>query len=191
MHLLQFSRWILVFLLLAPVSPALADEEQEEEKKPANLKHALAKGKGSVFFRYRYETVTDDAVGEKRAHASTLRTVVSYETLPFKRLNFYIEAENVSVIGNDQLFNNLGAGEKNNGVTDRPVVADPELTAITGAYVQAALPDTTAILGRQEINQDIQRFIGAVGWRQHHQTFDAIYVRNKSIPDTLVSYSFS
>jgi len=76
----------------------------------------------------------------------------SATTLPFKGLNFYIEAENVSVIGDDQLYNNVGAGEKNNGVSDRPVVADPALTAITGAYVKAALPDTTIKLGRQEIN---------------------------------------
>ncbi len=190
MRILQFSRWILVFLLLTPVSPAFGDEEQEDEKKPEDLKQALAKGKGSVFFRYRYETVTDDAVGDKRAHASTLRTIVSYETLPFKGLNFYIEAENVSVIGDDQLYNNAGAGEKNNGVSDRPVVADPALTAITGAYVKAALPDTSILFGRQEINQDIQRFIGAVGWRQHHQTFDAINARNESIPNTAVSYAF-
>lgn len=79
MRILQFSRWIFVFLLLSPVSPAFGDEEQEDEKKPENLKQALAKGKGSVFFRYRYETVTDDAVADKRAHASTLRTVVSYD----------------------------------------------------------------------------------------------------------------
>ncbi len=190
MRIIQFSRWILVCLLLTPVAPAFGDEEQEEEKKPENLKQALAKGKGSVFFRYRYETVTDDAVGDKRAHASTLRTVVSYETLPFKGLNFYIEAENVSVIGDDELYNNAGAGEKNNGVRDRPVVADPGLTAITGAYVKAALPETAFKFGRQEINQDIQRFIGAVGWRQHHQTFDAVHVRNESIPNTAISYSF-
>ena len=177
-------------MLLTLASPAFGDEKQEEEKKPENLKQALAKGKGSVFFRYRYETVTDDAVGDKRAHASTLRTVVSYRTLPFKGLNFYIEAENVNVIGDDQLYNNAGAGEKNNGVTDRPVVADPALTAITGAYVKAALPDTSVLFGRQEINQDIQRFIGTVPWRQHHQTFDAIHVRNQSIPNTSVSYSF-
>ena len=190
MRILQFSRWILVFSLLSPVPPALGDEEQEDEKKPENLKQALAKGKGSVFFRYRYENVADDAIGEKRAHASTLRTVVSYETLPFKGLNFYIEAENVSVIGDDQLYNNAGAGEKNNGVTDRPVVADPALTAITSAHVKAALPDTSVLFGRQEINQDIQRFIGAVGWRQHHQTFDAINARNETIPNTAASYSF-
>ena len=185
----HLSPWILVLVAFSVLAVrALHAEEKQEE--PKGLKEALSKGKASVFVRYRYERVKDEAVGEKRAHASTLRTELSYETRPFKRLHFYLEAENVTVVGDDEAFNNRGAGEKNNGVTDRPVVADPELTAITGAYLGTEFLDTLLRLGRQEIDHRDQRFIGSLGWRQHHQTFDAINARNASVRETNISYSF-
>ena len=39
------------------------------------------------------------------------------------------------------------------------------------------------------INLDNQRFIGAVAWRQNEQTFDAVDVVNKSLPDTVITYA--
>ncbi|MCP3958760.1 MAG: hypothetical protein GY719_12980 [bacterium] len=79
-------------------------------------------------FRYRYEDVTDDAVvSGKSAGVSTLRTVVGNKSLPYKGWSAYLEAENVFVVGDDD-YRNLGAAHLSNGVTNRPVVADPALT---------------------------------------------------------------
>jgi hypothetical protein len=66
----------------------------------SNLGEALKQGKFSVDLRYRIELVDDDAQ-PKDATASTLRTSVRYETLPWKGVSAMVEVEDVSAIGND------------------------------------------------------------------------------------------
>ncbi len=53
-----------------------------------------------------------------------------------------------------------------------------------------SLPDTIIRLGRQEILFDNVRFVGNVGWRQHHQTFDAVKIDNRSLTNTTLSYVY-
>ena len=182
-------------LFLALAAP-VASEEKTAPKgaKPApeeasSLGQALKKGKPVLSFRYRYEDVTDDAVGDKHARASTLRTVVGYETLPYKGWSAYLEAENVSVLGNDD-YRNLGAGSLGNGVTDRPVVADPALTEINQAFVQWQGGGNKLRLGRQEVLLGDHRFVGHVGWRQNHQSFDALSYSNTAHDRVSFFYGF-
>ena len=92
-------------------------------------------------------------------------------------------------IGND-LYNNVGAGDLRNGVTDRPVVADPALTEIHQAYLRFERGHTTFDLGRREINLGDHRFVGNVGWRQHHQSFDTLSIINTSFAKATLSYSY-
>ena len=106
-------------LLLALAALCPAGLVAEEEK--PSLKSALKNGKATINLRYRFEEVSQDGF-EKDAHASTLRTVLGYRSQAHKGFSFQIEAENVSVLGNDS-YNNRGAGSLANGVTDRPVVA--------------------------------------------------------------------
>ena len=62
-----------------------------------------------------------------------------------------------------------------NGRTSYPVVADPENIELNRLQLQyRGLPKTVITAGRQRINIDDQRFVGASGWRQNEQTFDAI-----------------
>lgn len=62
-----------------------------------------------------------------------------------------------------------------NGKTQYPVVADPENIELNRLQLQyRGLPKSTITLGRQRINLEDQRFVGAVGWRQNEQTFDAV-----------------
>ena len=61
----------------------------------------------------------------------------------------------------------------------RPLIADPDslgLNRLQVACGDAAGP-ATLTLGRQAILWDDQRFVGAVGWRQNDQTFDAALLR--------------
>ncbi len=105
--------------------------------------------------------------------ASTLRTALGYRTLWWKSLAAMIEFENVVNIGFSNDHNNAGAGSLWNGVTDRPVIPDPPLTEINQVYLDWKPLDSLPIRGgRQEIIIDNSRFIGNVGWRQNHQTFD-------------------
>jgi len=180
---------VAVFALVLGLCPIVVAGEDEEEEQAANLGQALKKGTFSLNLRYRYETVDDNAF-EKDAHASTLRTAFGYRTLPWHGVSAFIEAENVTVVGND-LYNNKGAGRHWNGVDDRPVVADPAITEINRAYLNlAVIPDTELRAGRDEILLDNQRFVGNVGWRQNHQSFDAVALTNESIPHTTLTYIY-
>ena len=137
---------------------------------------ALRSSTFGLSLNYRVEWVDEsDSAGPvpDEALASTLRTVLSISTGEWNRLSAHVAAEDVTAIGND-LYNNRGAGSLNNGRTDRSVVADPENTEISEAYLQIRIgEDGRARLGRQSLNLDQQRFVGAVGWRQNHQEFDA------------------
>ncbi len=158
---------IQVGLLVA--CPALAADE------PASLRDSLAAGEVRLALRYRYEHVEDDTVGDKPARASTLRTTLGWGSAPWRGWSAHLEAENVAAIGPD-LYNNRGAGSRFNGVLDRPVVADPALTELNQAFLRYQRGAYKVQLGRQEILIGDQRFVGNVGWRQNHQSFDALTV---------------
>ncbi len=182
----------LLLVLAAPVAgqeKAAPEGAKPASEEPSSLGEALKKGKPVLSFRYRYEDVTDDAVGDKQARASTLRTVVGYQTLPYKGWSAYLEAENVSVLGDDD-YRNVGAGDLSNGVTDRPVVADPALTEINQAFVQWQGSGNKLRLGRQEILLGDHRYVGHVGWRQNHQSFDAFSFSNTANDRVSFFYGF-
>ncbi|HXV64132.1 MAG TPA: alginate export family protein [Vicinamibacteria bacterium] len=160
-----------------------------QEKKAETLKDALAKGDPAISLRYRYEIV-DEVPFEKNAYASTLRTTLSYRTLPFKGFSAFLEAQNVASIGED-LFDNRGAGDLANGVTDRPAVADPSQTRMQQVYLRLDALETAFDFGRREIIYGDHRFIGNVGWRQNHQTFDAINLSNRTFGRATISYAFA
>ena len=176
---------VLLALLMVPAMPLAAEEEQEE----LTLADADTKGKPILNFRYRYENVEEDDSFDKPAHASTLRTALGYKSGAWKGLSFLVEAENITVIGND-LYRNAGYGSLSNGVTDRPTVADPALTEINQAYLQWQNTDNKLQLGREEIIVGDARFVGNVGWRQNHQSFDAFTFANNSLQRVDVFYSY-
>ncbi len=139
------------------------------------FKDALKNGKTTVNLRYRYEDVGDDAVGDKHARASTLRTALGYRSRAWRGFTFEVEAENVAVIGHD-LYDNRGGARVNNLVWDRPAVADPAATEINQALVRYRWQTWQVVAGRQEIALGDERFVGNVGWRQNHQSFDALRI---------------
>ena len=60
------------------------------------------------------------------------------------------------------------------GPAARPLIADPENIAIHRAQLALKLPLVTLTAGRQRITLDDERFVGAVGFRQNGQSFDAV-----------------
>jgi len=149
---------------------------------------ALSSGKFDLLLNYRFEHV-DDPTTLKDAYASTLRTVIGYETERFYGFGINFELEDVSVIGNE-LFNDGGA----NGKIRYAVVVDPDGTEINQAYLSFGkldnitfFKDTEIKAGRQLITYrkaPFHRFIGPVVWRQNWQTFDGYTLSNQSLPDT-------
>jgi len=168
---------------------AYAQSAQEETEEPQGVVEAFKQGTVHLGFRYRFEYVDNEPV-EENAYASTLRTVLNFRSAPLRGFEFFIEAENVVELGDDW-YRDAGRPPRGNGVTGRPVVADPAGTDINQVMLRYRGYDTDARFGRQEINIDDQRFVGAVGWRQHHQTFSAVNIENSSIGRVKLQYVFS
>lgn len=151
---------------------------------PTSFYDAITGGKAHLDFRYRFETV-DQEPFSKDANASTLRSRVNYQTADWKGLSAFVEADNISVIGDDEGYNST-----TNGVTDRPTVVDPEGTEINQSYLQYKAGSFTGLLGRQRIVLDNQRFIGNVGWRQNEQTYDSVTLKSSALAKTQLQYSY-
>lgn len=123
---------------------------------------------GIIIFelRPRYETASQAGVAD--ADALTVRTRLGWQTPKWRDLQGVIEFEAVTDVG----------GDYNDGVPRAEpfaTIADPEGAEINRLQL-AWTPNEhfTATLGRQRILLDDQRFIGASGWRQDDQTFDAL-----------------
>ena len=177
-----YRYWIasamLLIGLLTGQCPVLADQEDSD----AGL--ALAGGSVSLAFRYRLEQV-EQAGFDKDALASTLRTRLAYESQDFHDFSLGLEFDNILRLGS-KTYN-----DTRNGVTDRPVVADPEGTEVNRAYLQyTGLPSTSLAYGRHRINRDNQRFIGGVGWRQNEQTFDGLTFSNAGLQNIKLDYAY-
>lgn len=133
--------------------------------------------------RYRYENVGQDGVAND-ANAHTLRTVVGVKTGEWKGFSATVEMENVTHI--DGNFNST-----TNGNTLYPVVADPAGTEVNQAKLTyTGMNNTAVIFGRQAIALDNQRFVGPVGFRQNHQTFDSVVMQNTSIENLTATYAY-
>ncbi|MEM8933675.1 MAG: alginate export family protein [Acidobacteriota bacterium] len=179
----------LVALLTLPAAAALADDTPADAEAPATLGEALRAGAFDVTLRYRFETVDDDRFADS-ADASTLRTTLAYRSAPLRGWSVFIEAEDVSAIVDDDGYDNAGAGSLNNGVRDVPVIADPVLTDLNQVHVRWQGAGATVTFGRQAIDLGDQRFVGAVGWRQNHQTFDAARVQIGAGERTSIDYTY-
>ena len=158
----------LAIVLLAGILHGLPARATDDEP---TVTKALTRGKVNADLRYRYESVDQKAFSED-ALASTLRLRLGYRTGGYRGFHVFAEFEGLKPIGADQ-YNSTA-----NGKTQFPVVADPEDEEINQIYLAyTGLEDTTFRIGRQRITLDNQRFIGAVGWRQLEQTFDAFSVK--------------
>ena len=156
---------------------------------PPTLKDALGKGEVKFTLRYRFETVDEDRF-EDDGNASTLRSTLSYRTLPYRGFSLFVEAENVTDLGFEDEHRNAGAGSLSNGVTNRPTIADPALTEVNQVYLRFAGDKARFDVGRQEVNLGDQRFVGAVGWRQNHQSLDTVRVGGDITAKVDVTYLF-
>ncbi len=162
---------------------------QETPREPATFGQAIRGAEVSVGLRYRVEQSDDDAF-DAGALASTLRTSLKLRTKPFRGFSFLLEAEDATAVGNDRLYRNLGHGDLDNGVRDRPAIADPELTVINQAAARLERGPVAFTLGRSELLIGDQRFVGAVGWRQHHQAFDTAALDAAVGADWSLRYAF-
>jgi hypothetical protein len=115
--------------------------------------------------RLRWENVDQDGVA-KDANAATLRARIGAE---FSSGDWRLLAEGESTAPIiEHYFSGL------NGKTQYPLVGDPANFELNRFQLQyKGIKKTTVTVGRQRINIEDQRFVGAAAWRQNEQTFDA------------------
>lgn len=141
------------------------------------------KGDPGIDFRYRLETADQDSL-PLNSTASTLLTKLHYRTASMSGLSGYVEFANVTVVGKETYNDTI------NGRVRRPVIADPEGTEVSQAYLSYKTDNFTLKGGRQGFNLDNQRFIGMVAFRQNDQTYDSVsltYTPTKQV-DAFYSY---
>ena len=116
--------------------------------------------------RARWEHV-DDAAFAEDADAATLRLRAGLRSNFSSRWSGLLEAEAIGALVDDY---NSGA----NGRTRFPAVIDPTGAELNQLWVARQGTTTLLRVGRQRLAYDNQRWLGAVGWRQNEQTFDAL-----------------
>ncbi len=122
--------------------------------------------------RPRYE-FADDSVKDE-ANAFTTRFALGVKT-------GLAGIEGLSAFGQIMAVTNFGYDEYAPEQAGYALIADPQNSRVTQAYLDYKMGDTSLRAGRQMINLDDQRFIGAVGWRQMPQTYMGYTLTNSSI----------
>lgn len=144
---------------------------------------ALSGGKASGNFRLRYESVDINSPTVKDAEALTLRSRLGYETAPLAGFTAMGEFEDTRIVG--------AIDEYGPNKTGYAGIVDPEQTELNQAYLRyRGISKLDVVAGRQRILLDNQRFVGSVGWRQNEQTFDALTVNYKGVPDWAFYYAY-
>jgi hypothetical protein len=133
--------------------------------------------------RIRYEGVQQDGLSnDADAITARVRAGMQADSGPFSLL---IEAEGLLAIADSY---NSGT----NGKTAFPLVVDPQNIELNRAQIQfRGVPKTLVTVGRQRINLDDQRFVGAVAWRQNEQSFDAVRGEWTGVPNLKVDAAYA
>jgi hypothetical protein len=144
----------------------------------------LSQGRLTFDTRYRYENVEQHGFAND-ADANTIRERLGFESAP---------VGNVQALAEIQATQHLSGNfdDTVNGRTAYPAVPDPEtfeLSRLQLSYTGA--PDTVAMIGRQLINLDDQRFIGASAFRQNEQTFDAVRFNYNGVRNLAITYAYA
>ena len=149
-------------VLIAPSMASAGFVEAIEETKPA------------FEVRVRHESVDQDGF-DKNAQASTAKARLSWIMPATEGFSMGLEGDYVFVLppGSKEEFNST-----ENGRNAYPVVADPTGIDLNQAFLRYRQGELTLTAGRQRIAHFEQRFIGAAGWRQNEQTFDALRVQS-------------
>ena len=156
------------------------------------LPTAIKEGKVNVNSLLRWEYADQESFGggpdPDESNAFTIRNRLGFTTGSFANFKSQLEFEDVTILGNEDNFNQAGL---NPAAAGRTVIADPETTEINQFWLAYENWDTLVKFGRQRIVLDGSRFIGDVIWRQNQQTYDAVSVAHTGITDTSLFYAYS
>ncbi len=133
--------------------------------------------------RFRYEQVSV-AAPLADADALTMRLRAGVEVTLRSRFSLLVEGEGMLRINGD--YNGTV-----NGRTGFATIADPESIGLNRAQLRYNHAGTALTLGRQRINIDDQRFVGAAAWRQNEQTFDAVRFETSKLGPVAIDVTYA
>lgn len=133
--------------------------------------------------RLRYENVHQDGTPHD-AEALTLRTRVGVQSGSWQGFSGLVEVDNVSRLGH------AAYNDTRNGQSVYPVIADPDGSEVNQALLRYDHSLGNAVIGRQRINLDNQRFIGSMAWRQNEQTYDGALAQLKPFDGLTLTYAY-
>lgn len=166
--------WSPLLLIVAAGAPAHGE----------GIDRLIHDGQAGLDLRYRYENV-DQADKPETAEAHTLRMRLKLQSGEAGGFSALVELDHLEALG-DARFD-----DTRNGLTQYPVIADPEGTDLNQFAAQYRGPkDTLVRLGRQRIAFDNERFVGPVGWRQNEQTFDALRLETGALSHVMLNYAY-
>jgi Alginate export len=137
---------------------------------------AVQKGHATLDFRLRYEDARQAMPSEQGAQALTLRSRVSYETQRFQLFSAYLQFDDISAFPSDENYNS-----GSNGQLDDVLIADPETTGLSQAWLAYDIANTLFRYGRQGYSLDDGRMVGKESWRQNEQVFTGLSIQNESL----------
>jgi len=181
--------WLMASIWLLIGQTALAADNVPSGAAPEvgqnSFLEALTGGTPSLDLRYRYEDVQQNNFSHA-AVANTVRTRLGYETGLWDDFKANVQVQNLMPVASEHY------NDGTNGLTQYPTIADPRQTLqlYQGNLSWQGLPDTTLTIGRQAYILDDERWVGVSDWRQLGQTFDSLTVKNHSIPDLDLFYSY-
>jgi len=144
----------------------------------------LSNIKANGELRTRYEFVDDGSIASKDAKALTNRLLLGVKADLFGTSGFSTYAEFINV-SHGSLVDDYAPES-----AGYALVADPVNNRLTQAYIDYKAGNTLIRGGRQMLNIDNQRFVGAVGWRQMPQTFEGFSITNTDIDKLTLKGSY-
>lgn len=134
--------------------------------------------------RVRYENVDQSGI-PNNADALTVRVRAGGDLRIAPATRLLVESEAMLGLIND--YNST-----TNGKLLFPTIADPQNIEINRLQIQnKSIANTTLTAGRQRINLEDQRFVGAVGFRQNEQTFDAVRIETTPIKNIKIDLTYA
>jgi hypothetical protein len=141
-------------------------------------------GDAGLDLRYRFETVEQDDK-PSTADASTVRLRLRLESGVVAGFSALVELDHIEALGDPRY------DDTRNGQSNYPVIADPQGTDFNQYWLQwRGAKETGLRAGRQRVQFGNERFVGAVGWRQNEQTFDALRLETKALPGAAATYVY-
>lgn len=153
-----------------------------------SLTEALKKSQPYLDFRLRYEQVDDDrAAPTDEAKSLTLRSAIGVKTGEVSGFSGQLELKDIRTVAGVDDYSVPPASVRTG---QHAVIADPETTELNQAFLQYRNGPLTVKAGRQIINLEGQRFVGAVAWRQDDQNFDALRVQYQFNDKLSMDYAY-